>query len=85
MLRDVDYDDVRAIPARAGRTVSEAAKQKMLAGHPCACRENNKSHAFESPVTGPSLRVQGELQNFITNWEAKWAIPARAGRTPGAI
>ena len=71
----------RAIPARAGRTTAYWCSKMRGPGHPCACRENTTNPNLPTPVKGPSLRVQGELEG-MSSW-AWWdrAIPARAGRT----
>ena len=71
----------RAIPARAGRTFRRPVFFFGLAGHPCACRENNKKRQELEREGGPSLRVQGELQVLPGSWRPRRAIPARAGRT----
>ena len=51
----------RAIPARAGRTKCNGVRWTSVQGHPCACRENRIEALLKKKITGPSLRVQGEL------------------------
>ena len=72
---------IRAIPARAGRTTHRSTIASMSSGHPCACRENTKYALRTGPVSGPSLRVQGEPVFLDFTVFPERAIPARAGRT----
>jgi len=71
----------RAIPARAGRTLVLQLYHTVIAGHPCACRENPGILLHKDAPVGPSLRVQGELTMSDVTPNAIRAIPARAGRT----
>ena len=76
---------IRAIPARAGRTVNPPGCFCVSSGHPCACRENYYSKKNRGRKRGPSLRVQGELCVGSLGSLGNRAIPARAGRTQCSI
>ena len=75
-------DDLRLIPARAGKTRCTHARVPPLRAHPRACGENGKLTAQLHEGSGSSPRVRGKLDatGGVTSFFG--LIPARAGKTP---
>ena len=74
-------DDLRLIPARAGKTRCTHARVPPLRAHPRACGENaGGAHPRLGPG-GSSPRVRGKLRPGAHRLRALGLIPARAGKT----
>ena len=74
----------RLIPARAGKTLTEARASFVTWAHPRACGENFQMGMPRSASWGSSPRVRGKLEVRRDRNRSRGLIPARAGKTARA-
>ena len=75
------WNHVRNIPACAGRTSAPGTLTTAQVEHPCVCRENIVIVFVCAPLSGTSLRVQGEPRVDDERLSGERNIPSCAGRT----
>ncbi len=71
----------RAIPAWAGKTVTQSPTQTPTAGHPRVGGENSSADASQCWRNGPSPRGRGKRWSMSRDQQEERAIPAWAGKT----
>ena len=69
------------IPARAGKTSTNASSPRRAEAHPRACGENYYFAIASHAILGSSPRVRGKPQRVRESVRDVRLIPARAGKT----
>ena len=75
----------RLIPAHAGKTTLRSTCNSPSPAHPRACGENYRAAHSSAVNTGSSPRVRGKHRPTNTTLPPTRLIPARAGKTAGAL
>ena len=75
----------RLIPARAGKTIGSVSLSSSKRAHPRAGGDNRCRHVVMSCIAGSSPRGRGKLPGGGPGSRGRRLIPARAGKTTGAV
>ena len=84
LVLDCDFEG-RLIPARAGKTFVGCTSSPSGSAHPRACGENPHYSAPTDQSLGSSPRVRGKPDDGTPITGNVGLIPARAGKTQGAV
>ena len=82
--RNIQFSDFRyyrLIPACAGKTGCQAARNRIGPAHPRVCGENDQRLPSVLLIPGSSPRVRGKLRGRVNICDCERLIPACAGKT----
>ena len=79
--RDIRFEVVRIIPARAGPTRMRMRMRIVVADHPRSCGANETRHLNDTIRHGSSPLVRGQPNDIASRPCLERIIPARAGPT----